>query len=138
MNKVEKIIIVVGLVLVIGVLLYPPVKLDGYSSTFAQLNEYADKYNVVLMPKGDYGESDYGNVNWTDTRRRFFFQNSSFTEDITITAVPENVSEDNPAEEMDGAIKWDGEIYIGRLLIEVFLISILTVAGIFIIRYNKE
>lgn len=136
MEKQEKIILAIGVLLIITVLIYPPVKLEGYSSTFAQLNDYAT--TVILLPKGDYGESDYNNVNWTDTRRRLFFQNTSFKEDITITAIPENISEDNPAEDMKGTIQWEGEISVGRLLIEVLLVSILTAGGIFFHRNKND
>ena len=136
MNKKEKIVFGVGFLLVIAVLIYPPVTLDGYSPTFDYARQVSQEYgsSAVTIPAGDYGESGVDNVEWSDTRRRFFFQKNNFDEDIKISVIPEDLSEDNPAEKLDGTIEWEGEIYVGRLLIEVLLISFITAGIIFFLR----
>lgn len=138
MNKKEKIFFGVGFLLVIAVLIYPPVTLDGYSPTFDYARQVSQEYgsSAVTVPAGDYGESGLDNVDWSDTRRRFFFQKNNFDEDIKISVIPEDLSKDNPAEKLDGTIEWEGEIYVGRLLIEVLLISFITAGIIFFLR-NK-
>ena len=138
MSKKEKIVLGIGFSLVIAVLIYPPVSLDGYSPTFDYARQVSQEYgsSAMTIPAGDYGESGVNNVEWTDTRRRFFFQKNSFDEDIKISVVPEDLSKNNPAEKIDGTIEWEGEIYIGRLLIEVLLITFITGGIIFFMR-NK-
>tara|TARA_R110002124_G_C8913628_1_gene510703 strand:- start:1264 stop:1713 length:450 start_codon:yes stop_codon:yes gene_type:complete len=139
MNKIEKSIIGISLFLLIGVLVYPPVSMEGYSPSFLQISQFYSEYGQrsIALVSGDYGESDIRKINWKDSRRRFFFQENNFNEDIQIEIVPNNFSENNPAEEVEGTIEWDSEINIGRLLIELLLISLLSVASILYLRQNK-
>lgn len=136
MNKTEKTIIGICLFLLIGVLVYPPVSMEGYSPSFAQISQFNSQYgrSSVAIPSGDYGESDYSDINWTDSRRRLFFQDNNFQEDIKIKLVPKDLSENNPAQELDGTIEWETEINVGRLLIELLLISLVSLAGILYLR----
>jgi len=133
MGSTEKIIFSIGFLLLITVLIFPPVKMEGYSPIFAAAHRI-NETNSILIPGGDYGESDSRNINWTKDSRRFFFQDNNFETDIILKIVPENLSENNPAESIDGTIEWESEINIGRMLIELLLISLVSVASIFYLR----
>lgn len=141
MKKNEQIIVGIGTFLLIIILIYPPVNLDGFSPTFKFQYELNRQLNVssgdILLVVGDHGKSGSNKINWNDSRRRLFFQKNSFDEDISIKRVPSNLSKNNPAKEFDGIIKWESEINTGRLFIELLLISIITAGSIFFMR-NKN
>ncbi|MDZ7717693.1 MAG: hypothetical protein U5K72_02590 [Balneolaceae bacterium] len=94
MSASEKIILGVGFLLLIGVLIYPPVKMEGYSEIAEQwqnlktLNELKHQrlgYEApwrMMIPTGNHGESDSPYINWSKETRHLTFDHSNFLSKI--------------------------------------------------------
>ncbi|MGM0582817.1 MAG: hypothetical protein ACQETL_19230 [Bacteroidota bacterium] len=162
MKTSEKIILGVGFILLIGVLIYPPVKMEGHSETAEQWQKLKRQNELehqrygyeapwqMMIPTGNHGESDSPYINWTKETRHLTFSDSNFEEDITYLILSEeNTDSKSKAEDLeadtlnkenyksvDGTIEWESQINTGQLLIEILLTIVLTSALFIFIRFK--
>ena len=161
MSEFEKFIFIIGILSLIGLLIYPPVKMNGYSEFAEKWQEYKkldqlehQRYGeeapwALMIPTGNHGKSDSPYINWFKETRHLFFADSNYKENITFLILtedntgskskaenldPNSLNEEN-YETMEGTIKWESHVDIGQLLIEVLLATVITGAIFIFVRF---